>query len=290
MRSAKAISYSHCAQSAFGRGFVRIIETLTGRARLIKHAQDYASEITTTRSFWQVMADRYDLHLNISSGDLRHIPKRGPVVVVANHPFGILDGLMLGLILSRVRDDFRILANDVFQNAPEVDSAVLPVSFENSKDAVNANLDTRKRALEHLTAGGVLAVFPGGTVSTAAHPMGVPLDPEWGRFTARTITRSDAMVVPIFFEGRTSRMFQIASHLHINLRLSLLINEFCRGVGSTVNVVIGAPISPDDLAKYKGNPSKMMDFLRASTYELSPTPIDASTYGFDFDLWEKTAH
>jgi len=290
MRSAKAISYSHCAQSAFLGGVVRIIETLTGRARLIKHAQDYASEITTTRSFWQVMADRYDLHLNISSGDLSHIPKRGPVVVVANHPFGILDGLMLGLILSRVRDDFRILANDVFQNEPEVDSAVLPVSFENSKDAVNANLDTRKRALEHLTAGGVLAVFPGGTVSTAAHPMGVPLDPEWGRFTARTITRSDAMVVPIFFEGRTSRMFQIASHLHINLRLSLLINEFRGGVGSTVNVVIGAPISPGDLAKHKGNPSKMMDFLRASTYELSPTPIHASTYGFDFDLREKTAH
>ena len=97
------------------------------------------------------------------------------------------------------------------------------------------------------------------------------------------ITSSGATVVPIYFEGANSRLFQVASHLHNTLRMALLINEFKRRVDEPVNVVIGEPICAENLTQFGGNAKAMMDFLRAETYALSPTPIGQADYGFEFE-------
>ena len=110
------------------------------------------------------------------------------------------------------------------------------------------NLATRQAALDYLAAGGCIGIFPGGTVSTALKPFGRPMDPSWRRFTARLIGKSGAAVVPVFFEGHNSRLFQIASHLHQTLRLALLVNEFKARVGAPVRVVIGRPLDPAEIA------------------------------------------
>ena len=120
---------------------------------------------------------------------------------LVNHPFGILDGLVMGHILSKRRPAFHILANNVFQDAPKLAGTVLPISFDETKEAVKLNLETRAKALNSLKAGGAIGVFPGGTVSTAAKPFQRPLDPCWRRFTARMIVKSNATVVPVFFDG-----------------------------------------------------------------------------------------
>ncbi|MEM8871226.1 MAG: lysophospholipid acyltransferase family protein [Pseudomonadota bacterium] len=282
-RVARDISYSHSAQTRAGRGLIRSIENLTGRIKLIRMAEGYEREVGQGRDFWEVMVERYALDLELRGGSLDNIPKTGPVIVISNHPYGILDGLMMGYILSKTRGDFRILANNVFRKAEDLNRVILPISFDETKEAMRTNLETRKLALEYLDDGGCVGVFPGGTVSTALKPFGRPMDPSWRRFTAKLISRSGAKVVPVFFDGHNSRAFQLASHVHSTLRLALLIKEFKLRVGGRVPVVIGEPLPVEGLSQYSQDPKGMMDYLRAQTYQLSPEPIDDLGYGFEFE-------
>ena len=283
MAIAADLSYASSATTKGGQVMIRLLETATGRARLIRRGAGYQSDIAAGRDFWTVMAERYGLTLEVIGGTLGNIPRDGPLILIANHPYGILDGLMMGHILSQTRRDFRILANNVFQGDDDLNRAVLPISFEPSKEAQLSNLKTRKLALASLADGGVIGIFPGGTVSTGARVFSAPLDPGWRGFTGRMVARSRAVVVPLFFDGHTSRLFQIASHVHPTLRLGLLIREFRKRVDTPVRVVIGQPISRDILDPMAKQPKAMMDFLRKATYELSPTPLESYDYGYEFD-------
>lgn len=280
---ARDISYAYSAQTRPGRVVIRSLENATGRLRLIKRADGYDAEVGAGRDFWQVMVERYGLTLDVLAGSLDNIPRDGPLVVVANHPYGILDGLMMGHILSVVRGDFRILANSVFRKAEELNRVVLPISFDETREGMATNLETRRTALEYLGQGGVIAVFPGGTVSTANRPFGRPMDPSWRSFTAKMIAKSNAQVVPLYFDGANSRLFQLASHLHVTLRMALLIKEFKSRVDTPVRVAVGAPIGREVLEPFLREPRAMMDFLRAETYKLSPAPFPTLDYGFEFE-------
>lgn len=279
----REISYASSATTRAGRAVIRSVENLTGRLRLIRMARGYDREVAAGRCFWDVMVERYRLSLQVTGGSLDNIPAAGPAVVIANHPYGILDGLVLGHILARRRDDFRILAHRVFRKAAELEPIILPISFDEARAATELNIETRKRALRHLADGGCIGVFPGGTVSTALRPFGRPLDPGWRRFTARLIAKSDAAVVPVYFDGHNSRLFQVASHLHYTLRMALLVNEFKTRVGTPVRVAVGEPLPREEIAARAGDARALMDYLRRATYALSPRPIPDPGYGFEFD-------
>ena len=280
---ARDISYAHSARSKGGRAVIRVLENMTGRISLIKRAHGYEKDVGKGRDFWQVLVERYGLSLEVIGGHLDDIPKDGPLIVIANHPYGILDGLIMGHVLSMVRGDFRILANSVFHKAEDLNRIILPISFDDTRGAVKQNLETRKEALTYLRDGGAIGVFPGGTVSTASKPFSHPMDPEWRSFTARMVAKSDATVVPIYFEGHTSRLFQIASHLHSTLRLGLFIKEFKKRVDTPVRIVIGKPIPQEQLQQRGGDAREMMDFLRRSTYNLSPKPLKSMENGYEFE-------
>lgn len=277
------ISYAHSAETKGGRMVIKLMENTTGRMRLIKRADGYEKDVANGRDFWAVMVDRYGLTLDVSGGSLSSIPKDGPLILIANHPYGILDGLMMGHILSETRGDFRILAHRVFRKAEDLNRIILPISFDETKEAMQLNLETRKTALSYLGEGGAIGIFPGGTVSTGVKPFSHPMDPGWRGFTARMVAKSNATVVPVFFDGHTSRLFQIASHLHSTLRMGLLIKEFKKRVDTPVKVVIGEPIRRDILDPLSKDTRKMMDFLRKATYELSPTPLKSYDYGYEFE-------
>ncbi|WP_158964025.1 lysophospholipid acyltransferase family protein [Chachezhania sediminis] len=280
---ARDISYAHSAETKGGRAMIRLMENTTGRIRLIKRADGYEREVAEGRTFWSVMVERYGLSLETVRGSLDNIPREGPLILIANHPYGILDGLMMGHILSETRGDFRILAHRVFRKAEDLNRIILPISFEETKEAVKQNIETRKVALDYLADGGAIGIFPGGTVSTAAKPFSRPLDPGWRGFTARMVAKSRATVVPVFFEGHTSRLFQVASHLHVTLRMGLLIKEFRSRVDTPVRVHVGDPIGRDVLDPLASDSRKMMDFLRHATYSLSPTPLRSDEVGFEFE-------
>lgn len=280
---ARDISYAHSASTKGGRVIIRLMENTTGRLRLIRRAQGYETDVANGRDFWSVMVERYGLSLNVVAGQLESIPRSGPLILIANHPYGILDGLMMGHILSLARGDFRILAHQVFRKAEDLNRVILPISFDETREAVAQNLGTRREALGYLGQGGAIGIFPGGTVSTGRRVFSHPMDPGWRGFTARMVAKSRATVVPLFFDGHTSRLFQIASHLHSTLRVGLLINEFRNRIDTPVDVVIGRPIGRDILDPMAGNSKAMMDFLRKATYELSPKPLRAEEIGFEFE-------
>jgi len=280
---ARDISYCHSAETRGGRAMIRLMENATGRISLIRRARGYEHEVAAGRDFWEVMVERYGLSLEVMAGSLDSIPRDGPLIVIANHPYGILDGLMMGHILSVVRGDFRILAHKVFRKAQDLERVILPVNFDDTKEAVRETLETRRTALDYLGQGGAIGIFPGGTVSTAVRPFAKPMDPGWRGFTARMVAKSQATVVPIYFDGHTSRLFQLASHLHYTLRMGLLIKEFRSRVDRPVRVSVGQPIPREALAARASDSKAMMDFLRKATYELSPEPLSSYDYGFEFE-------
>lgn len=280
---AREISYASSAKTRGGRAVVRVLENATGRLGLIRRAQGYEAEVAAGRDFWSVIVERYGLSLDVVGGSLTNIPANGPLVLVAKHPYGILDGLMMGHILAGLRGDFRIIAHRIFRKAEELDRVILPINFDETKEAARENIEVRSEALRYLRAGGAIGIFPGGGVATAARPFGRPMDPVWRNFTAKMIARSEATVVPVFFEGENSRLFQLASHLHYTLRLGLLIKEFRARLGEPVRIVVGDPIPRARLRAFGSDAKQMMDFLRRATYDLSPRPLTSYDYGFEFE-------
>lgn len=278
------ISYAATIEGRLARLAVRAVEDVTGRRRLMRRAMGYEAELASGAEFWSLMAARYGLDPVLGGAGISAIPPNGPVVVVANHPFGVLDGLMMGLILQRARGPgFRILAHEVFSRAAELQDVILPVDFAGTPEAARRTIQTRKDAQGFLSAGGAIGVFPGGTVSTAATPFGRAMDPEWRRFTAKMVARSGATVVPVYFDGQNSRLFQLASHLSVPLRMGLLLHEFRARVDRPVQAIIGDPLAPETLAQFRADPKSMMDFLRERTYALSPTPVDWRATGYEFE-------
>ena len=174
---------------------------------------------------------------------------------------------------------------EMFRKAEDLDRVILPVNFDETREAAKQNLETRKEALRFLKAGGAIGIFPGGTVSTSAKPFSRAMDPSWRTFTAKMIQRSDAVVIPLYFHGSNSRLFQLASHMHYTLRMALLIREFRRRIRKDVPIVVGEPISKEAMAQYE-NPRDLMRFLREETYKLSPTPLKDFENGFEYEeIW-----
>jgi len=280
---AREISYATSITNRGGRGFVRVVENLTGRPRLIRMAQGYEQDVAQGEDFWAVMVRKYGIDLQIVAGALDNIPRDKPLVLVSNHPFGILDGMVMGHVLAQTRDDFRILAHNVFRRAEEINRVILPISFDQTKEALHLNLDTRKRALEYLGQGGAIGIFPGGSVSTSDGPFKRPMDPRWRRFTAKLVAKSGATVVPIYFDGCNGRLFQIVSQWSDVLRKSMLINEFRKAIKRPTRLVIGDPLDTDTLASLRTSPHDLMDYMRESTYRLSPKPLKNIGYGLELD-------
>lgn len=285
---ARDITYATSAQTRGGRAMIRVMENATGRLKLIRKAKGYADDVAAGRDFWEVITERYNISLDVVGGSLDNIPSEGPLVMVANHPYGILDGLMMGRILSERRGgEFRILAHRVFRKSPDLERVILPISFDETREATKLNVATRAEALRYLNGGGAIGIFPGGTVATAPKPFSAPMDPAWRTFTAKMIAKSEATVVPIYFQGHNSRLFQLASHLHYTLRMGMLIREFKSRVGQPVRVVIGEPVDRAELVARRTDSRELMDFLRRTTYGLSPTPIEVSRLGHEYeDKWK----
>ena len=277
------LSYAHSAQSRLGRAIIRCLENATGRSALLSRSPNLRTNVHSIQNLWHSIMEGYGVTIDIMQGELGDIPVDQPFIVVANHPYGILDGLVMGSVLAQSGANFKIIANDIFNKAQEISDKILPISFKNTREAISLNLRTRKNAITHLSHGGAIGIFPGGTVSTSSKLFSQPADPTWRSFTAKMIFKSNALVVPIFFDGNTSRIFQLASHLHPNIRAGLLLREFKLRLDKPVRIVIGKPIPRCRMDLFKNDSRKIMDFLRLETYKLSPNKNQTFEYGYEFE-------
>src|SRR5262249_40850117 len=149
-------------------------------------------------NFWEAAIRMLELTIHWNHEALRALPKTGPLAVVANHPFGVLDGVIISYVVSQLRNDFVVLTNSVLYQAEEIRSYLLPVDFAETKEALDTNLKSRAAAKAHLMKGGCLVVFPAGGASTAPKPWSRrAIDAEWKTLTARLISAAKAPVAPI---------------------------------------------------------------------------------------------
>ena len=234
-------SYATASDPPLKRGIIRLVETATGQPKLKRMYIQNQRFPRPDETFWQAAVRSLALDVRYDLDALRAVPKTGPVVVVANHPYGVLDGIVISWLVSKVRSDFLVLTNAILMRAPEIQAFILPVDFSETEEAQRTNLASRAAARAMLENGGVVVVFPAGAVSTAPDKLGLrpAVDGRWQPFVSQLIQRSKATVVPIWFSGQNSRLFQIASHLSYTLRISLIFHEVKSRIGRCLPVVVG---------------------------------------------------
>lgn len=258
------------------RLIIRAIERVTGQPHLKSLYDQHLADPVPGESFWDAAVRRLQLNIRVNEDALLHLPRTGPLVVVANHPFGVLDGLVIGQLVARLRNDFVVLTNALLTQSNELRPYLLPIDFSDTQEARTTNLRSRAAAKHHLMGGGCLVVFPAGGVSTTPRPWDKrAYDTEWKNFTGRLIQQCSAPVVPVYFAGQNSRLFQIASHLSLTLRLSLLFKETRDRIGSDIYVRIGELVLFDQLPNTSDRQA-FMDQLRMMTYALGDTLPDTS--------------
>ncbi len=207
------------------------------------------------------------LSIDVSGGDLVRVPRQGGVVVVANHPFGGVEGIALLSILTSVRPDVRILANSLIDRVPQLREHCFFVDpFAGARSAMG-NIRGIKGAMEWVEDGGLLAVFPAGEVSHLSAASGRVADPEWSPTIARIIRRAKAPAVPVYFAGRNGALFQLAGLLHPRLRTVLLPRELLNKRGMVLRARIGNPVPFSRLGSFAGD-AAMIGHLRERTYLL----------------------
>jgi putative hemolysin len=264
------LTYAGSFTSPWKRALIRVIENVTGRLKLLWLVRAWERDENRDPDFWKSVLDRMDVKLTTSKEQLESIPKEGPLVVVSNHPHGLVDGIVMAHLLSHARDDYKILARAFLKHVPRIDKYLLPVAFPHEPDAIQTNIRMRKDAIAHLNQGGCIALFPAGTVATSDTWFGPVVDPDWLPFTAKMIRQSGAQVLPVFFPGSNSRAYQIANKLSVTLRQALLLHEIKYAMHKDQAVVVGDLISPDVLAAYEKDGPGLMKFLKQKTYDLKP--------------------
>lgn len=211
--------------------------------------------------------EKLNVQYDVSESDLKKIPREGPVIVVANHPYGGVDGLILGSILTRVRTDTRLLVNYLLERVRELQPWVFTVDPFGGGDALRENIQPLKQTLKWLKAGGCLGTFPAGEVSHIDLRSFQVKDSAWSINTARLVRRSQSTVVPVYFEGANSTLFQILGLIHPRLRTALLPRELINKNESNIKVLIGAPIPFKRLDNLQSDVD-LNELMRLKTYYL----------------------
>ena len=266
----KYFSYADPNDPIHRKVLIRSIEFVSGQPYLYNIYREYQKNPERWKSFWDGCVDLLKLDIDFDEEKIKKIPSEGPLMIVANHPFGVLDGLVICWLTSKIRSKFKVLTHSLLLRASETKDFLLPIDFSNNKKAMITNLETRKTARKILDEGGTIVVFPGGTVSTTKRFYNkTALDPSWRNFTSRLIKRSRPTILPLHFTGQNSFLFQTASHISETLRSSLLFHEVKRRINTKVPVIIGDPINYSDIDENLSN-TELSEFLRNTTYKINP--------------------
>ena len=265
-------SYSNDSFPPIKRTLIRAIEAASGQRRLKKlYEREIITPMLAGENFFDLAIKALKLDIHFSQEQLDRIPLDGPIVFVANHPYGVLDGVTLTWLARQRRPDVKVLAHRALCQIPSAQPNLLPIDFENSKEAQAITLNSRVRAQKHLRNGGAVGIFPGGGVATSLRPLrGPAVDPPWHPFTAKMIMGSKATVIPVYFSGQNSRLFQAASHISYTLRLSLMFRETARRRGKRLDIAVGEPIPYETLRTFPDRQS-MVTELRRQTFGLAKT-------------------
>ena len=229
--------------------------------RLFDGAADYQG-----REFADHLIENMDITIDVSPEQLENIPKEGGFVVVSNHPFGGIEGVMLYSVIAKVRPDFKLMANFILSHIPNLKEAFFAVNPFEKNPEWKSSLGGIKGAINHIAEGHGLGVFPAGEVSRF-HGHDYPEDLPWNASIARIIKNAKVPVIPVFWDGRNSRLFYAVDRINSMLGTARLTRELANKQGKRFNLQIGKPILPTEVALYE-NPKELAAYLRSRSYAL----------------------
>jgi len=248
---------------------IRLIEWLTGKFTLLRLIRKYEkTDVKEGSEFFANTLRFMGIDLITPAENVDNIPATGALIVVANHPHGMVDGMVMAELVGRKRQDFLILTRSLISGIKEIKKFMLPVPFPHEHDALNAGLKMRKTAMTHLKNGGVIILFPAGEVASAETMFGPAIESDWNPFTAKMINRSGATVLPIYFPGQNSRLYLMADRISATLRQGLLLHEVVHSLNKPLRPVVGKPIAPQDMEHWGANQRGFMAWLRDQTLAL----------------------
>ncbi|MBO7912471.1 lysophospholipid acyltransferase family protein [Vibrio splendidus] len=264
----------------FGLG-ESVVEWATGLSKLDKLYQDRPDELSSFE-FMHHTLSALNIDYSVSAGATDNIPEQGPVVIVANHPLGAIEGVILADLVGSVRKDVKVLANELLKRLPELDDLFIGVDVFNSKESKRTNAKAIRDANRHLADGGLLIVFPAGEVSSYRKGAKTLTDIEWSKSVAKFVKRHQATTVPIFINGKNSELFYQAGRVHPLLRTALLGRELLNKQATTISISIGSSIPYSEIKSFEKE-MDIVNYLRLNTYLMSQqdspnTPIHAPSF------------
>lgn len=281
------LSYANAGQPTFTRWFIRSVEGLSGRDRFAALYDLWRRNIVPTgdRVFGR-MLDLIDVRVRCADQwPPVNLPET-PLVIVANHPFGIGDGIAVLSLAEKLGRPFKVMIHKDLLRIREMEPYSLPVDFSETKEAVKANMAIRHEAMRLLKEGVTIVVFPAGGVATAPKGFGRAQDLPWKMFPARLVQEARASVIPMHFAGQNGRLFHLVSgpmnlaeregrlarfvgKASLTLRISLLIREFARLAGRSIEVRIGKVLTPEELDPLRDRKILLTRLYRA-VFDLAP--------------------
>lgn len=263
------LSYAGTFRNPFKAGTIRTIEWMTGKVTLLRLIRQFErSGAPAGQPFWPKAMKTMGIDILTPEEQVARIPPTGPLVVVANHPHGLVDGMVMATLIGRVRSDYKILTRSLLTGIPEIEEFMIPVPFPHEENSRELGLKMREDAMRQLKNGGVIILFPAGKVASSQTYFGPAIEPEWNPFTAKMVMRSGATVLPIMFPGHNTRAYLIANKLSATLRQGLLLHEIKCALNKPQAPVIGHPIPPEEARKWASDPRGFLAWLREHTLAL----------------------
>lgn len=269
------LSYASPEDPALKRLIIHAIEHLSGRPRLLPIYEAWRGvAVDQPNRMMRELLGLIDVSLEMSgAGWPPCVRENEPLVLIANHPFGIGDGIVLLAMAEEIGRPYRVFIDKHLLKIPEIRPFALPIDFDNTREATAVNLNSRQRAREFLANGYTIVAFPAGGVATAVWPFGRARELTWKHFTARLIQGGRASILPVYFEGQNSPLFHLVSQISLTLRLSLIVSEFMRRFcGSRVRVHVGDLVSFEQL-KNPNNGKLLTAELYGLVHALAPDAL-----------------